>query len=101
MEVRAPMRIVFPSPRSTAVGQIEVSSPSVTCPITTAEGSMYTRAPSVGWIPRYVEMVMVSEGGSAGGWIMTERSRLVTCCRALSEHPSCPPGLEHALPDPT
>jgi len=37
--LRSPSRIVLTSPRSTAIGQIETSAPSVTLPITAACGS--------------------------------------------------------------
>src|SRR5690625_1510706 len=46
--LRAPMRIWLTSPRTTAPGQTETSSPSSTWPITTAEASIQTLEPKDG-----------------------------------------------------
>ncbi len=45
MLVRAPIEIAFTSPRMTAPGQTEASSPIVTRPITVAAGSIQAPRP--------------------------------------------------------
>src|SRR6056297_91977 len=48
MLLRAPISMLFTSPRKTTFGQIDTSSPSLTDPITVAAGSTQTLAPNSG-----------------------------------------------------